>query len=286
MNTPDNDPYQLMTAVIKYIQSDISRPLSLHELAQYVRMSEAHFQRLFSRWAGVSPKRFQQFLTKQRAKQILRQNHTVEDVTQSLGLSGSSRLHDLMVRCEAMTPGEMRQQGQGLCIRYGTARTPLGSVVIAWTARGICYLAFYDDNPTPYTDELITEWPRAEYCRDNDAAASWVERIFLLPEFNKPLYLLLKGTNFQIKVWEALLRVSPGQLISYSQLAQLSGSPNASRAVGSAMAANKLGFLIPCHRVIRESGETGQYRWGAQRKTALQVWEACKVEKALPISEN
>lgn len=271
--------YLLMTRVIQQIQSNTLPTQSLNELAQQVGMSEHHFQRIFSSWAGVSPKRFQQFLTKERAKNMLSESNSVLETSLELGLSGSGRLHDLMIRCEAMTPGEIKSKGEGMQICFGSAVTPLGNSLIAWTGRGICYLAFYDETSEMFVKELMAEWPHAEFIRNDHGANELANKIFINPELDQPLYLLLKGTNFQIKVWEALLRVSSGQLVSYSQLARIAGSPKASRAVGSAMAANKIGFLIPCHRVIRESGELGHYRWGVERKSALQAWEACKAEK-------
>jgi AraC family transcriptional regulator of adaptative response/methylated-DNA-[protein]-cysteine methyltransferase len=275
----EKSQYELMTDVISLIQSNQCRSFSLSELADTFDMSEHYFQKLFSQWAGVSPKRFQQFLSKERALKLLKQNQSVLDSSLDSGLSGSGRLHDLMIQCEAMTPGEIKEKGKGLKIGYGTACCPLGNVIIAWTRRGICYLAFYNQNYEVYEAELKDEWPEAEFIQNQMQATEWIDRIFTHPETDKPLYLLLKGTNFQIKVWEALLRVGTGQLISYSQLANLSGSPKASRAVGSAMAANKIGFLIPCHRVIRESGESGHYRWGVERKSALQAWEACRADR-------
>ncbi|MGH1429731.1 MAG: bifunctional helix-turn-helix domain-containing protein/methylated-DNA--[protein]-cysteine S-methyltransferase [Neptuniibacter sp.] len=271
--------YLLMTRVIQQIQSNTIPAHSLNELAEQVGMSEHHFQRIFSSWAGVSPKRFQQFLTKERAKNMLSESNSVLETSLELGLSGSGRLHDLMIRCEAMTPGEIKSKGEGMQICFGSAVTPLGNSLIAWTGRGICYLAFYDETSEVYVKELMAEWPNAEFIRNDHGANECANKIFINPELDQPLYLLLKGTNFQIKVWEALLRVSCGQLVSYSQLARIAGSPKASRAVGSAMAANKIGFLIPCHRVIRESGELGHYRWGVERKSALQAWEACKAEE-------
>ena len=275
----EKSQYELMTDVISLIQSNQSRSFSLKELADTFDMSEHYFQKLFSQWAGVSPKRFQQFLSKERALKMLKQNQSVLDSSLDSGLSGSGRLHDLMIQCEAMTPGEIKDKGKGLKVGFGTAMSPLGNVLVAWTRRGICYLAFYSQNYEVYEAELKNEWPEAEFIQDHLKAAEWIDRIFINPVTDKPLYLLLKGTNFQIKVWEALLRVGSGQLVSYSQLANLSGSPKASRAVGSAMAANKIGYLIPCHRVIRESGESGHYRWGIERKSALQAWEACRVDK-------
>lgn len=276
MSEPDSQSYNQIATAIRFLRDRASEQPSLAELAEQVGLSECHFQRLFSQWAGVSPKRFLQFLTKERAKQALAKSTSVLQATLESGLSGPGRLHDLMVSCEAMTPGEVKAQGEGLQIGYGEALTPFGKALVAWTSRGVCYLAFFNMDPTLYEQELKSEWPKAGFYKDNSAACDLMERIFINTSAQKPLHLLLKGTNFQLKVWEALLRVGEGELVSYSQLAAMAGSPKASRAVGSAMAANKIGFLIPCHRVIRESGESGHYRWRSERKLAMQGWEAAK----------
>ncbi|MCP4598166.1 methylated-DNA--[protein]-cysteine S-methyltransferase [Neptuniibacter sp.] len=270
-------PYDQIATAIRFLRDRASEQPSLAEVAEQVGLSECHFQRLFSQWAGVSPKRFLQFLTKERAKQALAESTSVFQATLESGLSGPGRLHDLMVSCEAMTPGEIKAQGEGLEIGYGEALTPFGRALVAWTSRGVCYLAFFSNDATAYEQELKSEWPKADFSRDNSAACDLMERVFINTSAQKPLHLLLKGTNFQLKVWEALLRVGEGELVSYSQLAAMAGSPKASRAVGSAMAANKIGFLIPCHRVIRESGESGHYRWESERKLAMQGWEAAKM---------
>jgi AraC family transcriptional regulator of adaptative response/methylated-DNA-[protein]-cysteine methyltransferase len=237
-------------------------------------------QRVFSEWVGISPKRFLQYLTKTYALNQLQHSATVFDTVFNAGLSAPSRLHDLLVTCEAMTPAEIRNQGAGLQISYGCGNTPFGQAVIGWTTRGMCYFAFEDD-----LHMIAQHWLNATFQRDDAQAQAWCKQIFA-QSVSEPtqqtqqtrLHLLLKGTNFQIKVWEALLRTQAGQLVSYGQLAQQAGSPQAARAVGSAMANNLLAYFIPCHRVIRETGEFNQYRWGIERKLALIGWEAVQVE--------
>lgn len=261
--------YSLVARAIDYIRTHAEQQPGLGDIAAAVGLSEHHLQRVFSEWAGVSPKRFLQYLSKERALQALQQSSDVLAASLAAGLSSPGRLHDLMVSCEAMTPGEIRHQGAGLRIAYGTAVTPFGPALIAWTERGICHLAF-----APATsEELVAIWPRATLHEDQCGAEALVAQIFpTTPQAGK-LHLLLRGTNFQIKVWEALIRISPGELRSYSQLAATIGSPKAQRAVGSALAANAVAYLIPCHRVIRESGDIGQYRWGSERKQAMLGYE-------------
>ncbi len=266
--------YKCIAVAIRYLQAQAHRQPSLGEVAAEVGLSDSHFQRLFSQWAGVSPKRFLQYLTKERAKQALRDSRSLLDATLDAGISSPGRLHDLMITCEAMTPGQFKTQGAGLTIRYGSAPTPFGLALIGQTERGVCSLAFYDDGPDTHVEALVASWPAATFVPDESGTAARVANLFSATPPSGPLHLLLQGSNFQLKVWEALLRVGSGQRVSYSQLAQLAGSPQASRAVGSALAANRIGYLIPCHRVIRESGEVGQFRWGAERKLAMQGWEA------------
>lgn len=271
--------YQLVAQAISYIRERALQQPSLPEIARQIGMSEYHFQRLFSEWAGVSPKRFLQFLTKEHAKQALRQSADLLSATYSSGLSAPSRLHDLIVSCEAVTPGEYKSRGKGLTIHHGYASTPFGLAGLGWTSRGICYFDFCDETAQPVPADLKEHWTHADLHRDDEAAQFWSSQIFpKAPERGK-LHILLRGTNFQIKVWEALLRIPPGQVVSYSQLAILAGLPQAQRAVGSALAANTVAYLIPCHRVIRESGEISSYRWGISRKAALLAWEAAREEK-------
>ncbi len=267
--------YRRVEKAIHFMVERQQQQPSLAEIASYVGVSDHHFQRIFSEWAGVSPKRFMQFLTKEHAKAMLREAESVNQVAYEVGLSGSGRLHDLMVSCEAMTPGEIKQQGAELLIEYGYAMTPFGFAMLACTERGLCHLMFNDDMVQAQAD-LRANWPQASFNQVQAQADVYVQRIFTGGYSGKPLHLLLKGTNFQIKVWEALIRLQPGQMLSYGQLAQRLDMPKAARAVGSAVGANNIGFLIPCHRVIRESGELSNYRWGTERKAMIQGWEAAK----------
>ena len=272
--------YTVVARAIEFIRTNARSQPSLAEIAGEVHLSEQRLQRLFSAWAGISPKRFLQYLTKEYAKQALRESSDILGAALQSGLSGPGRLHDLMVSCEAMTPGEIKTLGEGVSVRHGIAATPFGNALLGWTSRGLCYLAFCDGDGTAQQQELCSQWSKAELIPDEAEAISLVRRIF--PPQPKPgnLHLLLRGTNFQIKVWEALINVGSSRLISYSQLASMIDSPRAQRAVASAVAANTIGYLIPCHRVIRESGESGKYRWGSDRKMAIQVWESGQCKNA------
>jgi AraC family transcriptional regulator of adaptative response/methylated-DNA-[protein]-cysteine methyltransferase len=266
--------YAVVARAIAYLRAHALRQPSLAELADAVHLSEFHLQRVFAAWAGISPKRFLQHLTKEYALQALRDSRDVLSVAAAAGLSGGGRLHELMVSCEAMTPGEIKAGGRGVALGFGLAPTPFGPALIGWTPRGICHLAFCDGDAAAEAADLARRWPAADPRRDDAAAAGLAARIF--PGAAEPgrLHLLLRGTNFQVKVWEALVRVEPSRVISYGQLATLAGQPRAQRAVGGALAANTIGYLIPCHRVIRESGDIGHYRWGSGRKAAMLAWEA------------
>ncbi len=266
--------YDAVARAIAFVRAHAARQPGLVEIAAAAGMSEFHLQRLFSTWAGISPKRFLQYLSKEHALAALRDSATVLDAALDAGLSGPGRLHDLMVSCEALTPGEIRQGGAGVELRHGIAATPLGTALFGWTARGVCHLAFCDGDDAAQFALLQARWPAADFNRDEAGAADLAARVF--PSAPQPgrLHLLLKGTNFQLKVWEALLKIPPATLVSYRQLAAALGMPRASRAVGSAVAANSIGYLIPCHRVIRESGDGASYRWGLERKLALHAWEA------------
>lgn len=271
---PPQRQYAVVAQAIRYLRENALQQPTLAELAQAVHLSEHHLQRVFAAWAGISPKRFLQYLTKAYALQALREAQDVLSVAQASGLSGSSRLHDLMVSCEAMTPGEIKSGGAGVTLGWGQADTPFGTALAGWTERGLCYLAFLDGDAALRHQELLAAWPAAQLVCDDREAQRLMDQVF--PGTPQPgrLHLLLRGTNFQIKVWEALLRLPPGRRVSYTQLAGLAGRPKAQRAVGSALAANQIAYLIPCHRVIRESGDSGQYRWGGERKVAMLAWEA------------
>ena len=269
-----NPAYETVAAAIRFVRSHAGAQPSLEEIAQHVGLSAFHLQRVFSEWAGISPKRFLQFLTKENAKRLLRESRDVMSAAIESGLSGPGRLHDLMVGCEALTPGQIGALGDGLVIRYGFAASPFGAFIVGTTARGICHLRFVEAGQAQAAQaELQREWPHARFDRDDEAAHRLAAHLF--DPFNepKPLNLLLRGTNFQIKVWEALLRIPPGHALSYGNLAAMAVMPKAHRAVGTAMAHNPIAVLIPCHRVIRESGEAGLYRWGSDRKHAIISWE-------------
>ncbi len=265
--------YDAVARAIAFIRANAERQPELVEVAAAAQLSEFHLQRLFSAWAGLSPKRFLQYLTKEHARAALRASADVLDAALGAGLSGPGRLHDLMVSCEALTPGQIRAQGAGVELRYGFAQTPLGEALFGWTPRGVCHLAFIDADAAAKLGALRADWPAADFVRDEAGAVELATRIFPAAPAPGRLHLLLKGTNFQIKVWEALLKIPPASMVSYGQLAGHLGMPQAARAVGSAVAANSIAWLIPCHRVIREDGSCSNYRWGVERKLALRAWE-------------
>jgi AraC family transcriptional regulator, regulatory protein of adaptative response / methylated-DNA-[protein]-cysteine methyltransferase len=273
--------YARVEQALAFLQENYQRQPTLQEIAASISLSEYHFQRLFSRWVGISPKRFLQFLTKEHAKELLARSDDLLSVAYQSGLSGPSRLHDLFVNCEAVTPGEYKAQGAGLHITYGFHQTPFGECLLATTPRGICALSFlYKITREQALARLRRNWQQAELVEDPARTGQLAEQIFRFPHQSPdvPLSLLLKGTNFQIKVWEALLRVPPGSVVSYEAIAQAIGRPQATRAVGNAVAHNPVQYLIPCHRVIRKMGEFGSYQGGTPRKMALLGWEAAQVQ--------
>lgn len=273
--------YARIEHAIRYLAAHFRRQPSLAEAARHVGLSEFHFQRLFTRWAGVSPKRFLQFLTADYARQLLRESHNVMDVAFETGLSGPGRLHDLFVNVEAVTPGEFKREGGGLTIRYGEHDSPFGPCLIGVTERGICWLAFVSPGGGRRAlGALRDHWRDATLEQDERATRAMARRVFdrARDRTGAPLPLLLKGTNFQLKVWEALLRVPAGAVTTYQDVARRIESPGAGRAVGTAVGHNPIAFIIPCHRVIRATGTFGEYRWGAERKRAMLVWEQARTE--------
>ena len=275
------EAYRTVEQAIEYLQDHARQQPRLADVAACVGLSEFHFQRRFSEWAGISPKRFLQYLTKEHAKEALRNREDVLGAAYASGLSSPGRLHDLMVTCEAMSPGEQRSRGEGVAIRYGVHPTPFGECLIATTVRGICRLVFVGpDGRDTEIEELRRNWPHAQLSRDQSATEVPVSSIFDPMNRNKPLHLWVSGSNFQIKVWEALLRIAPGELASYEQVARAIDHPRASRAVGAAVGANPVAVLIPCHRVIRKAGDFGDYRWGLARKRALVGREAAARDAA------
>jgi AraC family transcriptional regulator of adaptative response/methylated-DNA-[protein]-cysteine methyltransferase len=271
-------PYERVARVIHYLESHHAAQPDLAALAAQAGLSPFHFHRLFSAWAGVTPKDFLQCLTVAHAKSLLRQGATVLDAALQSGLSGPGRLHDLCVTLEAATPGEWKAAGAGQTLTYGRASSPFGACLIATNARGVCHLAFVDDGGDALAlDTLRAEWPRARMRRDDAHAAGIARRVFQQherPSAAAPLHAYVRGTAFQLKVWRALLLIPPGMLVTYGDLAAALGEPRSARAVGTAVGRNPLAFLIPCHRVIRETGIVGGYRWGATRKRAMLAWES------------
>lgn len=274
MNINHHDYHRIADA-LDYLQAQAETQPDLAAVARHAGLSEHHFQRLFTRWAGVSPKRFVQFLTIEAAKRRLAETRNTLDLSTDVGLSGSGRLHDLFVTLEALTPGEARNGGAGLDIRWGIHDTPFGSAVIGLTARGVCALHFVDSDAEAVA-RLQETWPHASLQQQPSATKKIASRIFA-PMAQKPpapLAVLVKGSNFQIQVWRALLALPQGAVTTYSDIAAALDNPGAARAVGAAVGANAIAWLIPCHRVIRASGALTGYRWGSARKSAMLGWEA------------
>jgi AraC family transcriptional regulator of adaptative response/methylated-DNA-[protein]-cysteine methyltransferase len=275
-----SEDYERIEKSIKFLESNFPSQPGLKEVADHIGLSEFHFQRLFSRWVGISPKRFLQFLTKEYAKRLLENHDNLLDVTYEAGLTSPSRLHDLFVTCEAVTPGEYKSKGEGLVIKYGFHPSPFGECLLATTDRGICGFFFVKnrDRKDPLT-ELRFFWKQADIVEDPDASRELIDRIFnqSFADAGAPLHLILNGTNFQIKVWEALIKIPFGAVVSYEDVAIQVGIPGATRAVGSAVGKNPVSFIIPCHRVIRKTADFGNYGGGTARKKAILGWEAAQV---------
>ena len=265
--------YQRIERAIAYIDGHVHQQPTLAEIANSVHLSPFHFNRMFKRWAGITPKQYLKHLTLKTAKSELDENSSVLQAAFGSGLSGPGRLHDLFVSVDAVTPGEYKSGGAGLTIRYGDFDSPFGRCFVALSDRGICAISFPDKNAI---NELVTElqkdWPAAVLKSDEKAACAAGKNIFDR-KANTAVKVLLNGSNFQIKVWEALLSVPEGTTTTYGELAESIGNPNGSRAVGNAVGANRLAFIVPCHRVLRKSGALGGYRWGQDRKRAMLAWE-------------
>lgn len=269
-----SNDYQTIATAINYLQENARHQPSLDELAEVCALSPYHFQRLFRRWAGVSPKQFLQYLTVQHARSLLEKSVPVLDTCFEVGLSGPGRLHDHIVQIEAVTPGEMKRGGGGLTLTCGTWNGPFGLLFAGISKRGICALEFLDDpSANDAISRLKQKWPGAEVRTDDEIIARRIAPVFSGSHQKKELKLLVQGTNFQVQVWQALLKIPDGHLCSYGKLATFLGKPKATRAVASAVGANPVAYLIPCHRVLRTGGEIGGYRWGTARKKAMLAWE-------------
>lgn len=273
------EDFRRIEKAIQFIEANFKLQPTLDQIAASVHLSKYHFDRLFKRWAGISPIQFMQFMTLDYTKQRLTESQSILETAFDAGLSGPSRLHDLFVTFEAMTPGDFKKQGAGLDISYGFCESPFGECLLATTRRGICYLGFAEaDKRSETLDRLFQTWPGSEFRDDPKDIRPIVKDIFNIDQHKnpRPFNLQIKGTNFQINVWKALLNIPEGWIFSYQNVASLMGHPKAFRAVANAVAINPVAYLIPCHRVIAKSGKIHQYRWGSARKKALIGWEAAK----------
>lgn len=269
--------YARMERILLWLDEEAPRQPSLAEMAARAGLSESHFHHEFVRWTGVTPKDFVQCLTLSDARERLARGESVFDASRNAGLSGPGRLHDLCVTLEAATPGELKSGGTGLSILWGTAATPFGLCLYGESPRGICLLSFLDSEKEVEEEAWRQSWPRAEWRRDDEAVSRRLHSLFApAPEAKAPLRAWVCGSAFQVRVWRALLHIPPGAVTSYGRLAKALASPGAARAVGSAVGANPVAYLIPCHRVIRETGALSGYRWGLGRKRALLAWEAAR----------
>lgn len=273
-----NTHYLSIEKAIQYIEENFKVQPSLEEIANHLQLSPFHFQKLFTDWAGVSPKKFVQFLSVNYAKKLLKtEEQNLFNTSIDIGLSSTSRLHDLFINIEGMTPGEYKNNGENLSINYNYAHSIFGDILIGSTKKGICFLKFIEHKTQALT-ELKSQFPKAQFQQTSDTFQENILPIFQNDWSNlNQVKLHLKGTDFQLKVWEALLTIPIGQLATYGEISKTINKPKAARAVGTAIGNNPIAFLIPCHRVIQSSGQTGGYRWNPIRKKAIIGWEACKI---------
>jgi len=278
VKTQEEINYSRIAEAIDYIKTNFKNQPSLEEIAEKIHVSPFHFQRLFSEWAGTSPKKFLQYISIDHAKKLLKEDQaTLFDAAYETGLSGTSRLHDLFINIEGMTPAEYKNGGKDLTINYSFAESPFGNIIVASTKKGVCYMAFEDDEAKALSD-LQSHFPNASFQRKLDLLQQHALFIYQNDWSKlKQIKLHLKGTDFQLKVWETLLKIPMGKLSTYGNIAQQIKKPGASRAVGTAIGNNPVAFLIPCHRVIQSSGTVGDYMWGATRKTAIIGWEGAQI---------
>ena len=276
----ENINYQRIEQAIQYLEANFLRQPELDEVAEKVHLSEFHFQRIFTEWAGISPKRFLQFLTVDFLKGKIQQTRNLIDAAEVAGLSSQSRVYDLFTTLEAVTPQEYKQKGAGIRIEYGIHESPFGLALIGTTERGICWLSFVstDEDPHYEIQQMKEHWNQSIFHQDQEFTSGFINSIFRNNIGTKKLHVLVKGTNFQIKVWEALLCLPAGSVTTYQNIAEKIKSPKAMQAVGSAVGSNHIAYLIPCHRVIRKDGILGEYRWSATRKKSIIGWEMAKQE--------
>lgn len=270
--------YQRIETAIRYLEENFQRQPELDEVAEKVHLSPFHFQRIFTEWAGISPKRFLQFLTVDFLKDKLTEAKNLIDAAEAAGLSSQSRVYDLFTTLEAVTPQEYKQRGEGIRIYYGFHETTFGLALIGITDRGICWLSFLqaDEEPRLELEKMKSHWHNSVFKEDVALTEKSIDLIFNRQKTNERLHVFVKGTNFQVKVWEALLRIPMGSVTTYQNIANKIQSPKAMQAVGSAVGSNHIAYLIPCHRVIRKDGVLGEYRWSSTRKKSIIGWEMAK----------
>jgi len=276
-----NINYQRIEQAIQYLEENFRRQPELDEVAEKVHLSPFHFQRIFTEWAGISPKRFLQYLTVDYLKDKLQQSRNLVEAAEDAGLSSQSRVYDLFTTLEAVTPQEYKLKGSGIRIEYGIHETPFGRCLIGVTERGISWLSFIqsDEDPRHELEKMKLHWHNSVFHENQELTEAMVDRIFGVNKEGKKLHVLVKGTNFQVKVWEALLRIPMGNVLTYQDVAKTIQSPQAMQAVGSAVGANHIAYLIPCHRVIRKDGILGEYRWSSSRKKGIIGWEMARMDK-------
>jgi AraC family transcriptional regulator of adaptative response/methylated-DNA-[protein]-cysteine methyltransferase len=278
----DSRDFRRIARAIRFIDAHYREQPRLAAIAAATGLSEFHFNRLFRRWAGVTPRQYLAFITARAARGVLDGETSVLEAAYAVGLSGPGRLHDLLVTLDAVTPGELKARGAGLEIRYGFSRTPFGTALIARTARGVCHLGFEDRSERAALAELAARWERARLTRSDEEAERTALEIFGAGRAGAPLRLAVRGTNFQLKVWQALLEVGADGPTTYRAVAEAAGVPGAERAVGNAVGANPVAWLIPCHNVLRADGSLGGYRWGEERKRAMLAWAGRDIIPGLP----
>ena len=281
VSTETNINYQRIEQAIQYLEKNFQRQPELDEVAEKVHLSPFHFQRIFTEWAGISPKRFLQYLTVDFLKEKLQESRNLVEAAESAGLSSQSRVYDLFTTLEAVTPQEYKLKGSGIRIEYGFHETPFGTCLMGVTDRGICWLSFLstDEDSKFELEKMKEHWNNSIFHENKDLTKSFVERIFQARSTASPegkLHLFVKGTNFQVKVWEALLKLPMGSVLTYQDIATTIENPKAMQAVGSAVGSNHIAYLIPCHRVIRKDGILGEYRWSSTRKKSIIGWEMAK----------
>jgi len=282
VSTEINNNYQRIEQAIQYLEKNFQRQPELDEVAEKVHLSPFHFQRIFTEWAGISPKRFLQFLTVDFLKEKLQESKNLVEAAEAAGLSSQSRVYDLFTTLEAVTPQEYKLKGSGIRIEYGFHDTQFGNCLLGVTERGICWLSFLttDEDPKFELEKMKEHWHNSIFHEDKALTLSFIERIFHTTTLNSQsegkLHLFVKGTNFQVKVWEALLKLPMGSVLTYQDIATSIENPKAMQAVGSAVGSNHIAYLIPCHRVIRKDGILGEYRWSSTRKKSIIGWEMAK----------